>query len=825
MMKHLVQPLLQQSFRSHGVWLLVVALSLAICATTALKFSNGQIQQAILLQAAQLLGGDLVVTDTKPLANDYAQKAQQLKLQQSQVTAFSSMAHTNDQFVMVTVKAIDQAFPLRGNLQIRPTAQQLKLGEVWLSQRAQDLLHVKLGDSVFIADAEFKFTGLIEQDTNQETGFSGFSPSVMIDQRDVARTHAIQAGSRIEYRLLLAGQTQAVADYQHWFNLKNPKANASQSDATNADTNLQLRTAKQGNTRLLKPIENLDTFLQLTNLLTILLCGVAIALSSRRYVQQTQDQIALLRCVGASQRQILGAIAVLLLMVMVIASGIGSVLGGLLGMGLLQLMLQFVPSLNIQVELMSSILQPLPIGFLTSAIVLLGFIFPNIYQLLRTPPIRVIRQVPTFGRVYIWTFFTGLATLIIFSLLLTHAVKLTLLVLLSVCAVAILMYGILWLILNAVKRSRSNLAIYVRVPSQTALQMTALALGVSLISVLIVLRTDLLSRWQQQLPENTPNQFIYGLPPMDKANFEQQLAHYGWQSTPLYPNIRGRLVAHNGKAFTPEQISQNNSLRRELNLTQSNTYPTDNVITQGTKLLQQAGDVSVEEKTAQSLGIKVGDHLTFALPEGELHAKVINLRQVEWQSFSPNFFFIFSPKTLDENAGSYLSSFYVPPQDKGKLLALIQQHSTTVFIDVGMILDQIKNLLKVMVQIVTLLAILVAVSGVLVLLACLNLLMDERKKEVALMRAFGSSQAQIKTLLTREFAMMGVLSGGVACLFAEVISAIASHQLQLSIQLHLSLWLILPMVMALLCALVGRYRLVYLTRISPLKSLRDQSDH
>lgn len=822
-MNHLIKPLLQQSFRSHGVWLLIVALSLAICATTALKFSNGQIQQAILLQAAQLLGGDLVVTDTKPIAAEYIQQAKQSQLQQAQVTAFSSMAHTQDQFVMVTVKAIDQAFPLRGRLEIQPAVKQIKVGEVWLSQRAQDLLHVKFGDSVFIADAEFKFTGRIEQDSNQETGFSGFSPAVMIHQHDVARTHAIQAGSRIEYRLLLAGQAQAVQDYQHWFELKNPKASDLQRDPANADNNLQLRTAKQGNSRLLKPIENLETFLQLTNLLTILLCGVAIALSSRRYVQQTQDQIALLRCLGASQRQIIGAMAALLLIVMLLSSGIGSILGGLLGMGLLQLMLQFVPSLQVQVEVLNSILQPLPIGFLTSAIVLLGFIFPNIYQLLRTPPIRVIRQVPAFGRVYIWTFFTGLASLILFSIVLTHAIQLTFLVLLSVCAVAVLMYGILWLILGAIKRSHSNFAMYVRVPSQTALQMTALALGVSLISVLIVLRTDLLSRWQQQLPANTPNQFIYGLPPMDKPSFEQQLQHYGWVSTPLYPNVRGRLIAHNGQAFTPQQVSQNNSLRRELNLTQSTSYPADNVITQGTAQLQKAGDVSVEEKTAQSLGIQVGDHLTFALPEGELHANVVNLRQVEWQSFSPNFFFIFAPKTLDENAGSYLSSFYVPNQDKTKLLQLIQQHSTTVFIDVGMILDQIKHLLNVMVQIVTLLAILVAVSGILVLLACLNLLMDERKKEVALMRAFGSSQVQIKNMLTREFAMMGLLSGLVACLFAEVISAIASHKLQLSLQLHLGLWLSLPIGMALLCAVVGRYRLTYLTRMSPLKSLREQS--
>ena len=355
------------------------------------------------------------------------------------------------------------------------------------------------------------------------------------------------------------------------------------------------------------------------------------------------------------------------------------------------------------------------------------------------------------------------------------------------------------------------------------MQVTALALGLSLITVLSVLRTDLLQRWQQQLPEGTPNQFVYGLPPFDMPQFKQQLEQNHWQSTPLYPNIRGRLIAKNGQAFAPELVRQNNSLRRELNLTQAAEYPKDNVITEGNPKFSQVGQVSVEAKLANELGIKIGDRLDFSLPEGTLQATVINLRSVEWESFSPNFFFIFSPQSMDENAGSYLGSFYVPPADQPKMVQLIQQFSNTVFIDVGRILDEVKRLVDVLVQIMTVLALLVGLSGVLVLIACLNVLMDERRKEVALLRSFGSGKNRLKQMLSLEIGFIGLLSGLVACLFAEVISAIASYKMQMAIQWHPAIWLILPLSMMLICMLIGRYRLSYLCDIPPLQSLREMN--
>lgn len=858
----LFKPLFRQSFATSGIYLLIIALSLAISATTALKFSNDQVQHAVTLQAAKMQAADLVLSDQYPIEQQWLTQADELQLKQSHVTMFGSMASTHDQFVMVNVKAIDDAFPLRGELQISPK-QKLKSGGVWLSQRAQELLKLKVGDSVQIADGQFKVTGIIQQDSNQEFGFSAFSPTVIISQADVVKTNAIQIGSRVEYRLLMAGEPQAVMEYQRVFKafkeqkkLNDLKANTKsleqdqiandqgvhqkQDQPTNHaatdqsaqamqsaesdledQTSLRLRNANDGNSRLLKPIENLDIFLQLANILTILLCGLAIALTSQRYVQQNQDHIALMRCMGATKQQIFQTYLGLLTVVIVIAIVIGSILGLVLGYSLLQLMLQMIPNLELSFSAFEMLLGPLPIAIFTSAIVLIGFIFPSLWQLLSTPPIRVIRQQEKSARSIVWMMSAGLISLIIFSLVLTENIVLTTLVMGAVIVLTALLFGIVWLILKTLKSMRNQLSVYVRTPSQTALQITALALGLSLITVLAVLRTDLLERWQQQLPEGTPNQFIYGLPPFELDAFKQQLEQQHWKSTPLYPNVKGRLIAKNDQAFSADLIKKSNSLRRELNLTQTDQYPQDNVIVAGDAKLTKVGQVSVEAELANELGIKIGDRLTFSLPEGRLQAQVVNLRTVEWQSFSPNFFFIFTPNTLDENAGSYLGSFYVPAAEKAKMINLIQQFSNTVFIDVSLIFEEIKRLVGVLVQIVTVLAVLVSLSGFLVLIACINLLMDERKREVALMRSFGSSKRQLKNMMSLEIGFIGLLAGIVSCFFAEVISAIASYRMDMVVQLHWEIWIILPVLMALLCALIGRYRLSYLSEIPPLQSLRE----
>ena len=812
---HLFYPLWQQSLKSSGIYLLFFALVLAISATTALKFSNQQIQNAVALQAAELLGADLVLSDQSPLADTWRQQAAEHALMQAEVISFSSMAHTDAEFVMVNVKAIDDHFPLRGTLQAEPQQTQLKSGEIWLSPRAQDLLKVKRGDYVNIADAQLKFTAVIAQDSNQELGFNGFSPSVIIHQADVAKTNAIQVGSRIEYRLLMAGQPEHIQAFQTI-----AKAQLKQAEQ-DASSSLRLRDANQSNSRLMRSIENLDTFLQLANILTILLCGLAIALTSQRYVQQQQDGIALMRCIGASKAHILKVYLLLLSLVFVAAMLVGAVVGVIMGFGLLELMLGLMPHLSLEFSAIALLVGPLPIAMLTSLVVLLGFVMPSVWQLLNTAPIRVLRSEEQALTQMRNTLIFGSLSLILFSVLLTQNLSLSVWVMGAILGLCAVLYGLMYALLKGLQRQKNALSAYIRQVPQMALQITALALGLSLMSVLMVLKTDLTERWQQQLPPDTPNQFVYGLPPTDLRDFKTVLQQNQWSSTELYPNIRGRLVAKNGVEFSEVDRKKSNSLRRELNLTQAQNYPQDNHIVQGQANFSAPNQVSVEVKTAEELGIKLGDRLTFSLPEGDLTAEVINLRSVEWESFSPNFFFIFTPNSMDANAGSYLGSFYVPTQDQAKLVSLIQHFSNTVFIDVGLMLNEVKRLLDVLLKIISVLALLVSIAGILVLLACLNLMLDARKQEVALLRAFGSSKAKLKMMLTMEIGVMGLLAGITACIFSEIISWGVSYKMGITWHWHWQIWLLLPLGMSLLCALIGRYRLSYLCEIAPLTALRD----
>lgn len=819
----LLPSLARQSLASSATYLLLFALSLAISATTALKFSYSQIRDAIHLQAAAMQAADIVLTDQAPIEKKWSQLAEQLQLKQSKVTVFNAMAHRSDQFVMVNVKAIDTNFPLRGVLKLQPQQRQIASGEVWVSSRVADLLQLKLGQQLKIVDANFKVTAIIERDSNQEMGFSAFSPTVYISQQDLAKTQAVQVGSRIESRLLLAGQAENIDQFKQTFKKLRPKRItelAEDADPTTA-SELRLRTADQANTRLVKPIDQLNSYLQLANILTLLLCGIAIALSCQRYMQQNQDDIALLRCMGASRLQVMTGYVCLLLLIMSLAIVLGTGFGMLFAYSLLQLLQQLIPQIQFSLTWATMWTGPIPIAILTSISLLLGFILPSLWQLVNTAPVKILRPEGISLKRLFWTGLSGGLSLVGFTLIVSQQRQLAIIVLLASIILCVFIFLLIWGLVATVKVLKLRIAYYLGSPVQSAVQITALSLGLGLIAVLLVLRQDLGSGWQQQLPAKTPNQFVYGLAPFELDRFEQQLKYNQWQATAMYPNIRARLIRKNGQLFDQDLVVKNNALRRELNLTQSKHYPQNNIVVEGAAVLKNPREVSVEVKLANTLGIKVGDQLSFSLPEGQLNAKVVNLRQVEWQSFSPNFFFIFAEHSFDENAGSYLGSFYVPPQDQHKMVTVIEQFPSAVFIDMSLILSEVKQLINVLLQVLSVLAILVAIAGILVLLACINLLLDQRKKEVALLRSFGGAKAQLKRMLTIEFALLGAISGVIACICAEIIAALLAKQMNMAMQWHMMIWLVLPLGMAMLSGLIGRYRLGYLCDLAPLKSLRE----
>lgn len=801
--------MLRHSMAGRGVWMLFAALVLAVTATTALRFSSDTLSIAINQQAGQLLAGDLVLSSSQPLDTVWQQRAQRNQLRSSASTVFGSMAQAGEQFVLVNVKAISPGFPLRGELTVSPPQNQLKIPApqtIWLSPRVFDLLKVRLGEQIRIGDASFKVSAAIVRDANQETGMSGFSPTVIINQQDVARTRAIQVGSRIDYRLSMAGQPQQVQAFAQRY-----KDNLPQS--------VQLRMASAGNSRLMRPVATLDDYAQIASILTMLLCGIAIALACQRYVTEQIDQFAMLRCLGASHRQMIGVYLGLLGLLLLAAAVAGTLVGAAVAYGLLQILHQALPALELQFQPVLLLGMPLLTGIFAAGILLAGFAVPDLLRLIYVSPLRVIRRVEQdFSWSKILMGASAFAALFIFLLVQTGKLGLSITLLGGVLVLLAVLYVITLAILKMIRQTDFGQS-YIRQPRQISLQILALSLGLGLLTILLFLRNDLMQRWQTSLPQGTPNQFVYGLPPDQKAAFVQRMQLQQWQATPLYPNIKGRLIAKNGQPFSVEQIRQHNSLRRELNLSQSSQFPADNQLLAG-KPFSAVNQVSVEQETATSLGIQLGDKLTMQLPEGKLIAAVVSIRKVNWDSFSPNFFFIYSPGSMDEWAGSYLGSFYVPPAQQQQLAKVITDFPTTVFIDIDAVLNEVRRLLNVLGQALALLAGLVSIAGVLVLLASLQLLVDQRQPEVILLRVMGLSRQQLRWRLSMEMALIGLLAGVMAVILAESVASLMSWHLSLPLSLHYSWWIILPVIMLCLALIIGQYRLRPLWNTSPLAILR-----
>lgn len=820
----LFSALLKQSSASGALLLLLIALSLAISTTTALRFSQQQIQYAIAQQSAQLLAADLVLSSSRPIHKQWEAHAHKHGLNTSNTLIFNSMAMANDEFILVNVKAVEAHFPLRGELQISTSSglseTQLTKGEIWLSPILFDLLKVKEGDEIQIADGSFVISGLIEKDSNQQTGFSGFSPTVIIRTDEVERTNAIQLGSRQDYRLLMSGNPSQLKTFLSEYEEQIKRFELGGTNVDSETQLLRLLKASEGVSQLVGPMQHLHSFMQLANLLTLLLCGIAIALSAHRYLNQNQDHVAMLRCIGASRSQLLWSFMALLAVITAVATSIGMILGIVFGYGLLALVTLLLPQIELFFSAWDMVRGPLPIAVLTCTLMLIGFVMPAVWHLSTIPPSNVLRGSERSLVSWRLLLTTGTISLLIFAMNISQDSLLGIAVLLGIFLIVLVFYVFISVLLLTAKKAFTFAEQWLRQPTKTSLQITSLALGLSLFTALFFLRTDLLERWQEQLPEGTANHFVFGLLPHEKNSFEKELDKRQWDSAPLYSFIRGRLIAKNGQAFDAKVIENSQTLKRDLNLTQSDVFPDNNRFIAGQAQFSGANQLSVEIKNAKELGLELGDMLQFELPDSTIEVEVVSFREVQWESFTPNFFFVFSPGTMVQDNASYLGSFYVPPKDKSQLSELIRNYPTTVFIDIDAILTQVKDIVYMISQIISYLAILVMIAGFLVLLASLNLLMDERRTEVALLRVIGLSQRRIQRHLTIELTLIGIAAGLVAVLFAELISAIVSAYLDLKWQLHLSYFLIIPVSMAFICGITGRYRLRQLWLQAPLKSLR-----
>lgn len=820
---------LWRDLRTGDLRVLFFSLLIAVTASSAIGYFGERLKGAMQARATEFLGADLVLRGSAPLSAEQQQVAQQSGLTQAQVVEFSSMVATDNGLELASVKAADQAYPLRGSL--RSAAQPLAPeetgvgpapGEVWAEARLLLSLNLNIGQTLEIGNAAFTLTRVLTHEPDRAADFYSLTPRVLMNLDDLAATQVVQPGSRVRYLALYSGSSEAIDGFKR-------------AIEPLLQTHQRVINAKDSNRQIGGALGRAERYLNLASLAAVLLCSVAVALSAHRFAVRHFDTGALLRCLGLSRRQTLQVFAWQLGILGLAACVAGALLGfaaqSVLFLLLAGLLPPYIPAPG---------LWPALGGMATGMLALAGFALPPLAALGRVPPLRVLRRDLLPVPVASWLIYSAaLAALGLIMWRLSLDLKLTLALLGGGLLACALLGALLLLGLNVLRRLlrqanlawRLGLGQLLRHPLAAAGQSMAFGLILLAMALIALLRTELLDTWQAQLPAQAPNHFAMNIQPHEQQAFSQALDRIAPQHAALYPIVAGRLTHINGtavrQAVTKEGAQQDNALRRDLSLTWSDALPSGNQIVAGnwwdnTSSDSQVG-VSVESELAQRLKLKLGDQLTFTVAGSEYQAQIRSLRTVKWDSFQPNFYMIFEPGTLQDVPTTYLTSFYLPEKQEQQLIDLARQFPTVTLLPVEALLKQLRSILAQVTLAVEYVLLFVLAAGFCVLFAGLQSTLAERIQQGALLRALGAKRGLLLAARRTEFGLLGAASGLLAAAGCELISFLLyRYVFELSWQPHPWL-LLLPLIGALLISGAGIMGTRRALTASPLDVLRDHS--
>ncbi|MFZ2609467.1 MAG: putative ABC transporter permease subunit YbbP [Raoultella planticola] len=778
-----------REWRSPSLLIVWLALSLAVSCVLALGSIGDRMEKGLSQQSREFMAGDRTLRSSREVPAEWIDEARRLGLTVGEQLSFATMTFAGDTPQLADVKAVDDTYPLYGKLETQPPGLKPQAGSVLLAPRLMALLNLKIGDTLDVGDATLRIAGEVLQEP--DAGFNPFqmAPRLMMNTADVAKTGAVQPGSRVSWRYKYAGTPHQLADYEKWLL---PKLGPEH----------RWIGLEQDDSALGKSLERSQQFLLLSALLTLLLAVAAVAVAMSHYCRSRYDLVAILKTLGAGRAQLRKLIVGQWLMLLALAA----VTGGAMGAGLEQiLLLMLKPVLPVALPPASGWPWLWAIGAMVVISLLVGL---RPYRLLlATLPLRVLRQ-DVVANVWPLKLYIPLVCAVVVILLawlmggspLLWAVLAGAVVLALLCGV--LGWGLLWMLKRlTLKALPLRLAVnrLLRQPWSTLSQLAAFSLSFMLLALLLVLRGDLLDRWQQQLPPESPNYFLINIAPEQVAAVKTFLAGHHVTATEFYPIVRARLTQINGQAA---ENNKDEALNRELNLTWRSERPDHNPLVAGS-WPPKAGEVSIEEGLAQRLGVKPGDSVTFTGDTQDFSAKVSSVRKVDWESLRPNFFFIFPPGALDGQPQSWLTSFR---WDNGNTLLtqLNREFPTVSLLDIGAILRQVGQVLTQVSRALEVMVVLVTACGILLLLAQVQVGMRQRYQELVVWRTLGAGKSLLRTTLWAEFALLGVVSGVVAAIGAEVALAMLQTKVfDFPWTPDWRLWVMLPLCGALLLSLCG----------------------
>ena len=766
--------------RSGELRLLVLALIVAVAAVTSVGFLSDRVSRALERDAGQMLGADLLLDADEPVPAAFLDAARERGLRVSSTLQFPSMASAGDSAQLVSIKAVEPGYPLRGRLRVAeapfapdaPTTDVPSPGTVWADPQLLALLNVSVGQTIGLGDTRLKVERVLTYEPDRGMQFVNVAPRVMLRVSDLEATGLVAPGSRIGYGLLAAGEQAAVAGYQTW--LKD-----------HLQRGQKIATLESGRPEVRRTLDRAQRFLSLVALLAVLISAVAVALAAGRFMQRHRNGIAVMRCLGASQAQVSAMLCAEFTLV-----GLAAALGGcLVGFGVHQLLVMALAGL-IDTTLPLPSLMPALQGLVTGLLMLLGFALPSLAQLRHVPPARVLRRDAGAGRarsaggyaigavglsLLIWWFAGDLKL----GAVVAGGFLGAFLIFALVAWLAVLLLARLRGAVGGLPALRFALAGVVRRRAATITQVCALAVGLMALILLTMTRTDLIAGWQRTLPVDAPNRFLINIQPDQRTEVLGRLQAEGLSQVRLWPMVRGRLVSINDKPVSPDHYEEPRAKRlvdREFNLSFADTPPEGNRLVTGRWIDPAAHEVSLESGLAQSLGLQLGDRLRFDVAGQTTEVTVAGVRRVDWDTMRVNFFAILSPPALADMPQSWITSFHLPPDKVPVLRSLVRDFPNLTVFDVGAILSQLQSVLQEVTKAVQLLFAFTLTAGVLVLAAALTATRDERVREAAVLRALGATRAQLARAQRIELLAVGALAGLLGAGGATAIAWVLSTQ-------------------------------------------------
>lgn len=763
-----------RAWRGGELGLLCIALSLAVASVSGIAGFSERLQATMATQSRTFLAADHVLTSPRPIEPEWLDKARSEGLRTAQLVAFRTMVYASEEMLLVSMRAASSPYPLRGELR---AAKQMfadgegvehgpLAGEVWLDSRAMATLGITLGQTVEVGEKALVATRVLVDEPDRSSALNIYGPRGLMNLEDLDATEVVQPGSVVDYRYLFAGDDAAFAAYR-------------QTLGTSLLPGQKWLNIEDNQPALASALERAEEYLLLAASLTLALAGAAIALAAQRYGRRNIDAVALMKTLGASRRYILLHYLRQLLLVLLLAS----VLGGLVGVVVQYLLFASLNDLVSAATLPAGSLRPFWMAIVSAALCLLCFAMPPIVRLSRVSPVHVLRRDESLaGGVRLATAAgaTGLGLLMYWY---SGDLSLVVALMLGCSVLLVAAAGVVLMALTGIRRLSGRLpgsaqrlavsSIYRR-RYANAFQTGSIALALMVLVSLLLLRELLLKDWQQQIAEDTPNYFLINIADRDVEPLEAFLADRSIHHAGLYPMVRGRLVEIDNMPLQDIEglETRNTGVDRELNLSWSTVLPEDNQLIAGqwwsqTAVPQQTNPVSVEQELAQRLNITVGTELRFNVGGRDLTATVASLRQLDWASMRPNFYFLFPEDALRSYAGSYITSFYLDDSQRPLLVDLLGRYPTVSLIEIGAVLKQVQGVVAQLSRALAVVLLLVLVSALLISAANVMLSFQTRKQENALLRTLGARNRFLFAVVIGEFALLGALAGAVAGLGAN----------------------------------------------------------